>query len=132
MAYVFDSSLATGNALIDSQHRELIDRINQLIDACATGKGRASLEGFIQNVSDYTAKHFADEEKLQQQSKYPDYINHKRYHDGFKNTVAAVGRELAAQGPTITLVGKVNSDIAGWLIKHIKTEDVKVAKHLKQ
>ncbi|MDR0936759.1 MAG: bacteriohemerythrin [Oscillospiraceae bacterium] len=131
MAYVFDKTLETGNQLIDTQHRELINRLNQLIDACATGKGRASIDGFVKNVADYTAKHFADEERLQQDSKYPDYVNHKRYHDAFKTTVATVAREISAQGPTISMVGKVNNDIAGWLIKHIKNEDSKVAKHVK-
>ena len=29
------------------------------------------------------------------------------------------------------LVGKVNSSIAGWLINHIKREDVKVAAHVR-
>ncbi|MDR0822093.1 MAG: hemerythrin family protein [Oscillospiraceae bacterium] len=131
-AYVFDKSLETGNQLIDTQHRELIKRLNALLDACSTGKGRAAIEGFVKSVSEYTAKHFADEEKLQQQSKYPDYINHKRYHDTFKKTVASIGKEIAEQGPTISLTGKVNHDIAGWLITHIKTEDVKVAAHIRE
>lgn len=131
MAYTFTKDLETGNALIDSEHRQLIDAINNLLAACSTGKGRAELGNITKFLQDYTAKHFSDEEKLQVQSQYPDYQNHKRYHDEFKKVVAGICAKLDKEGPTITLVGEVNSAIAGWLINHIKKEDVKVAQHLK-
>ena len=43
MAYVWSKDLETGNAMIDSQHKELIEAINALLAACATGKGRAEV-----------------------------------------------------------------------------------------
>lgn len=131
MAYIFTKDLETGNALIDSEHRQLFDAVNQLLAACAAGKGRAELESTMRFLQDYTAKHFADEEKLQIQSQYPDYVNHKRYHDDFKRDVAGICAKLAKEGPTIVLVGEVNSAIGGWLVNHIKKEDRKVAAHLK-
>ena len=131
MAYEFTKDLETGNALIDSQHRELIAAVNGLLDACGQGKGRAHLAESAQFLSDYTAKHFADEERLQVQSKYPDYANHKRYHDMFKKTVADLARRLNAEGPTIVLVGEMNTALVGWLINHIKREDAKVAAHIR-
>ena len=38
MSIVFDQSLATGNELIDTQHQELIDRVNKLTVECSVGK----------------------------------------------------------------------------------------------
>lgn len=131
MAYTFTKDLETGNQLIDTEHRQLIDAINNLLNACASGKGRSELANITKFLQDYTAKHFSDEEKLQIQSKYPDYANHKRYHEDFKKVVAGICQKLDKDGPTVALVGEVNSTIAGWLINHIKKEDVKVAKHLK-
>lgn len=131
MPYTFTKDLETGNPLIDSQHRQLIDAVNNLLAACQSGKGRAELSNTLKFLQDYTAKHFSDEEKLQLQSHYPDYVNHKKYHDDFKKVVAGICSELDKDGPTVVLVGKVNSAIAGWLINHIKKEDTKVAAHLK-
>lgn len=131
MAYTFTKDLETGNQLIDSEHRQLIDAINHLLAACSTGKGRSELANTAKFLQDYTAKHFSDEEKLQIQTQYPDYQNHKRYHEEFKKVVAEICKKLDSQGATITLVGEVNSAIAGWLINHIKREDVKVANHIK-
>lgn len=131
MAYQFSPDLETGNNTIDSQHRQLIQAINDLLAACASGKGRAELEKTTKFLFDYTSKHFADEEQLQQKSRYPDYIQHKRYHEAFKATVSSLSKKLSEQGPTITLVGEVNSAIAGWLLNHIKREDTKVAAHIR-
>lgn len=131
MAYNWTPDLETGNTTIDSQHKELIGAINSLLDACSQGKGRDALHTTTKFLYDYTAKHFADEEKLQLASKYPDYTNHKQLHEGFKKTVHDIMAELDAQGPSVLLVGKVNRSIGDWLLKHIKKEDVKVAAHIR-
>ncbi|MDR1069817.1 MAG: bacteriohemerythrin [Gracilibacteraceae bacterium] len=129
--YEWTKDMETGHPLIDTQHKQLIKAINDLLAACSSGKGRAALDGTLDFLSQYTAKHFGDEEKLQQQHKYPDFANHKKLHDAFKNTVADLAKQLRAEGPTVTLVGKVNASIAGWLVNHIKREDVKVAAHIR-
>lgn len=131
MAYSWNKKLETGNAIIDSQHKELINAINELLDACATGNGRAKLKETSNFLLNYTKRHFTAEEKLQQQSRYPDYINHKKYHDDFVKEVNQIVDQLEAEGPSVVMVGKINHTIAGWLINHISTEDVKVAAHIK-
>jgi methyl-accepting chemotaxis protein len=129
--YVWSKDLETGNELIDSQHKQLIQAMAELMDACSSGKGRAVMSETIDFLADYTAKHFADEEKLQQDYAYPDRVNHKKLHEGFKLVVADLGRQLNQEGPTIVLVGKVNTKIGGWLVNHIKREDTKVAAHIR-
>lgn len=131
MAYAFTPDLETGNMLIDSQHKELINAINKLLDACSQGKGRDQLKDTAAFLLNYTKRHFADEEKLQEQINYADKINHKRYHTEFVKAVNQLVAELDAQGATIVMVGKINTVVAGWLLNHIKTEDVKVAKAAK-
>ena len=54
MAYVWSKDLETGNAMIDSQHKELIEAINALLAACATGKGRAEVAKTTKFLYDYT------------------------------------------------------------------------------
>lgn len=131
MAYQFTKDLETGNATIDSEHRQLIQAVNDLLAACSSGKGRMELEKTTRFLSDYTAKHFSHEEMLQKQSKYPDYINHRRLHEEFKKVVADLLHRLEQEGPTVALVGQVNTAIGGWLVKHIKQEDAKLAAYLR-
>ena len=44
MKYELTPDLLTGNALIDTEHRQLFQAINQLTEDCEKGKGRDSLE----------------------------------------------------------------------------------------
>lgn len=131
MAYQMTPDLLTGNSLIDTEHKQLFDAINSLLDACSKGQGRAEIEKTTKFLYDYTSKHFADEEKLQIQSRYPEYQAHKQLHEGFKKSVLELNKKLTEQGATVALVGEVNSLIAGWLINHIKREDKKLAEYLK-
>lgn len=43
MRYELTQDLLTGNQLIDSEHRQLFDAINALLDACAQGAGRTKI-----------------------------------------------------------------------------------------
>ncbi len=131
MAYKWSDELLTGNVQIDTEHKELIKAINDLLEACSKGKGRAELENTVKFLSSYTKTHFGHEEVLQMKYNYPDYKNHKEYHKYFIDAVESVNKKLLSEGPSIVLVGEINSKIASWIIKHIKTEDVKVAAHIR-
>ena len=61
----FDESLVTGNEMIDAQHKELIDKINKLLDSCETGEGKVAAIKTLDFLADYTEFHFGEEEKLQ-------------------------------------------------------------------
>ena len=128
--YVWDENLATGNEMIDSQHKVLFQRINDLLEACTEGKGRSEISSAVQFLEDYTREHFSDEEELQRRYQYPDRENHKRYHEGFRKVVHELGQQLEEEGPTVALVGKVNSSVGDWLVNHIQREDVRVAAHI--
>lgn len=131
MTYQITADLLTGNTIIDGEHRQLFDAINALLDACAQGKGRGQLVQTMSFLESYIAKHFAHEEQLQAQTGYPDAVRHKGLHDGYKKVVSEICQELERTGPTVALVGKVNTNVGGWLVTHIKREDAKVAAHIK-
>ncbi|GHS93560.1 hypothetical protein FACS1894107_12020 [Planctomycetales bacterium] len=130
--YEWTADLETGNELIDSQHKQLIQAINDLLRACAGGEGRAVIADTMDFLESYTAKHFGEEEDLQRQFAYPDVPQHRILHSGFKQVVAKIGHELQTEGATVEMVMRINRDVAGWLINHIKKEDTKVAAHIKQ
>lgn len=129
MRYELTKDLLTGNALIDSEHKQLFDAINALLDACAQGKGRDSLPKTGQFLNGYVTKHFSDEEQLQVSSKYPGYPAHKTFHDGYKRKLQTAVDSLVRDGATVRALGEINQ-LAGILISHIRTEDRKLAQYL--
>lgn len=130
MRYELTPDLLTGNALIDSEHRQLFAAINNLMDACSQGKGREKITPTAEYLLTYVDKHFGDEEKLQQTSKYPGYPTHKTFHDGYKRNLGTTVRTLESEGPTVKALGSLNQIIAV-LVSHIRTEDKRLAQHVR-
>ena len=58
-----NDALVTGILLIDAQHRELILRINTMLDACRAGKGKEELDRTTAYLERYVREHFETEEK---------------------------------------------------------------------
>lgn len=131
MRYEVTPDLVTGNNLIDSEHRQLFAAVNDLMDACSRGEGRAQIEKTVRFLNDYVAKHFRDEEDLQVRSKYPGYPAHKTFHDGYRRQLNDVAQALLTDGATVKSLGNLNR-VVGVLVSHIRTEDKRLAKHVKE
>lgn len=126
MRYELTKDLETGNQLIDGEHRELFRAVNRLLDACASGQGRAQIAETANFLSSYVKTHFGDEEKFQKETKYPGYTAHKLFHDGYVRQIDQICRHLAQEGSTVSVLTNLNRQI-GILVSHIRTEDKKVA-----
>ena len=132
MKYVSTQDLETGNEIVDKQHKALIEAFNSLLDASMKGYGRQELGQTINFLVEYTKKHFSDEEDLQVRYRYPDYKRHKKLHDDFNVTVQELCGKLMEEGPTLSLLGRVNREMGDWLISHIKGEDKILAEYIKK
>lgn len=71
----FDDNLITGNKTIDTQHKELIERIQNFVTACQNGDSKLKAIKMLDYLDEYTNFHFKEEEKLQQNAGYPEYEN---------------------------------------------------------
>lgn len=131
MRYELTKDLETGNALIDTEHRQLLKAASDLMEACSQGQGRSQLEPVIDFLTSYVNKHFGDEEGLQVRSKYPGYMSHRQFHESYKQQLGAVALDMKNQGPTIAILSRLNQHV-GLLLNHIKIEDKKLASHVKQ
>jgi hemerythrin len=130
MTFTWNDNLSTGNAMIDAQHKQLFTAINDLLDACGSGHGKARIDSTMRFLIEYTHKHFGDEEELQKQYHYPGYAEHKKMHDSFKASIEELAKELQTQGATPVLVAKITASTGEWLIHHIQHEDKRVAAHI--
>ncbi len=111
--------LDTGIGVIDSQHKRIVDYINQLDYACRSGdrdESRVALDGLV----DYTATHFAFEEEMQEKAGYQFVGAHRRVHQIFMKRVATF-RRRADTGEDIT--EELLAMLKVWLASHIKGDD---------
>ena len=130
MYVTFDDTLVTGNEMIDSQHKEWIDRINQLMKSCETDKEKQAAMKMLDYMADYADFHFAAEEKLQDEIGYPGIEEHKKKHEEFRRTVQELHEMLEEQeGPSDAFVKAVEENVMKWLTLHIQSFDRSVAEY---
>ncbi len=131
MAVEWREELATGNRLIDDQHKELFKRFDNLLTACNQGKGKEEVGNLLLFLGDYVRSHFAMEEELQKKHSYPGYHAHKEEHEGFVRDLQKLENESKNAGTGIALVIQTNQMMTGWLIRHISGTDKALANFLR-
>lgn len=120
MAYmVWTRELESGIPVIDTQHKRLIEFINELHDACQTDNINET-NHVMEGLLNYTITHFEFEESLQEKAGYPFLKAHRRIHEIFMKKVAEI-RSRATQGENVAL--ELLALLNGWLVSHIKGED---------
>ena len=120
----FDDSLVTGNEMIDGQHKELIGKINNLLDSCETSRDKLVAVKTLDYLADYTEFHFGEEEKLQESINYPGLAEHKKEHEKLRQVVKELYEMLEEEeGPSAAFVEQVNRNVIEWLYRHIKGFD---------
>lgn len=132
MSIQFDKSLETGNNLIDTQHKELIERVNRLTEECIPGTEKRAAVGTLDFLMDYTDFHFSAEEGLQREIGYPEYDSHCKEHIKFKKAVEDLRVMLEEEeGPSEEFVKAVKKNVEEWLTNHIRIWDTAVASYSK-
>jgi hemerythrin len=115
-------------AIVDSQHKVLVDLINELHQAMIARKGKESLGGILANLIKYTKSHFAAEEGLLKANQYPDFVNHKPEHERFTQTIVEFQGRFQRNEVAMTI--DVMDFLKDWLVKHIMGVDKKYVPHL--
>ena len=124
------AELETRHALIDEQHRALIECFNQLHAAMDRGRGREAVRSTLMFLTNYTLQHFRMEEELMDQAGYPSTQKHKQFHHDLVVQLSELMRNYVDLGPA-TLTTSTLDFLAGWLVEHIQGEDFRLAEFLR-
>lgn len=112
-----------GVAEIDSQHRELFVRTNDLLDAMKRGKGREDVGGLLSFLEEYTVMHFGLEEKYMVEYEYHDLASHKQKHAQFMERIGSEKKKLETEGATVDIAARISILLTQWWIDHIRNVD---------
>ncbi len=122
------SDLAVGVDLIDAQHKELIDKMNELDRAVRFSRGVPKIIKTLDFLIEYADFHFGTEEKNMVEMGYPQVEYHKGQHAEFVTTIKDLEMDFEEEGATQALAESINTFMFNWLVKHIKTVDVQFGK----
>ncbi len=81
---------SVGEPSLDSQHRQVIDFINDLYVSMQRGVDRQSIRPLLDQLVQYTVNHFQHEEKLLLEHQYPEFAQHKAWHDKMRQRTIAL------------------------------------------
>lgn len=118
----WSDAYAVGNAMLDSDHRILINLLNQLQDATETGQSRAVVGTVVNVLVEYTEHHFRREEAVMEAAGYPDLEAHRAAHRGLEERTRAI-RDRWNAGDRSALDEEVMTFLKKWLTEHILGAD---------
>lgn len=121
---LWEKALETGVENVDEQHRSMINKINEIFNACDRGEGLKEVISALIFLENYTRTHFKDEEALQSECEYPKLEEHRVSHDKFIETVNGMLDEFYKNGTSMEIFLKIVEFMADWIKEHIKKEDV--------
>ncbi|MBJ6724542.1 bacteriohemerythrin [Geomesophilobacter sediminis] len=120
---MWTSALSVKVKKFDDQHKKLVDMVNDLHEAMKVGKGKEVMGKVLDNLIQYTATHFKDEELLMKQHNFPDFDRHKKEHDQLVSQVLAVQKQFHSS--SLPISSSVMEFLKNWLAKHIQGDDAK-------
>jgi hemerythrin len=114
--------------IVDSQHKVLVDLINELHQAMMARSGKEKMGSILSKLVKYTQSHFKAEEGILQSNQYPDLANHQAEHNRFTQTIMDFQAKFERNEVGLTI--ELMEFLKDWLIKHIMGVDKKYAAHL--
>ena len=106
---------------IDAQHAALIGLVNRLHQAMIQREDRETLASIIVELVEHTQQHFAYEEQLMSQHRYPEYAEHKADHDALMQHIMDLAEQF--RSGDLLLSFAVMVDLKAWATIHIEKSD---------
>jgi hemerythrin len=115
---------------IDNEHRNLFAIGRELHAAISAGHGTKSISGILDRLLQYTAVHFAHEERLLELHAYPGLAAHRIEHQALTERVVEFRRAFDEGRAAMSV--QVLQFLRDWFDHHIKGSDHHYAPYLRE
>ena len=121
----WDASFSVGVAVLDADHRDLADLINQLNGACRQRLGFEAISALLGRLQSHVVEHFAREEALMERLDYPGFADHWNHH---VETNSALRRifDLGTSVEDATVQHDMLLFLKAWFTSHVLGADQKL------
>jgi len=120
----WNTELEVGIRAIDDDHRELFNVANALTQA----NYQEEALDLLKELRYESARHFADEEGLLEESHYPGLGRHRRIHADFIQQLDTI--ILQSEMDNYILTHETRETLRMWLVTHLKADDLLYAEFL--
>ncbi len=131
MAFKWGPKLSIGIGEVDIQHREIINRINNIVDSAGKGQSPVKTAETIEFLENYTENHFKTEEKIMTVAGYPGTESHKKMHSSFIKIIETTADNIKKGGIKGKELCEIGEEIYTWFERHITTADREMGEFIK-
>ena len=128
MAGEWSPELTLNNDLLDGQHVDLFRKLEAV--AAAVEGPRGALDRAVDAFADALLSHLAVEERLMDETLYPERVRHKSAHELFVADFEKVRAELRTLGPTPAVADGLRRRVPEWLRFHTRVNDAPFGAYL--
>jgi len=128
--FEWNESLKVGVASIDTQHRELVQAVNDLADAIEMGQGTRAIKQLLSFMKYYAEWHFAHEETVAAQHQCPVAEVNQRAHLQFVQIFQDLQQHYRASQADEKVALEIHQQLANWLVGHILRVDKQIGDHV--
>ncbi len=107
-------------------------KINDLLNACLIGMGKAEVKNTLQFLDNYIVFHFTEEESMMAKHNYPQAPHHISEHQIFSANFYELKKLFQKDGPGPHIVIATNRIVVDWFINHIKKADKALGLYIKE
>lgn len=125
----WNSSLSVNISQIDDQHKKLVAMVNDLHKAMKLKKSNMVMGGILDRLIEYTATHFATEEKLFAKYGYPEEKPHVEMHRKLVEQALDIQKKFKSGDAMISM--DLMDFLKDWLVNHIQKTDKKYSSFLR-
>jgi len=118
------TEFSVGVAEVDHEHQELITLINELHDVIQANGGRDQVLESLGEIFAQISSHFALEEKMMRESRYPALAEHKEDHETLLDELRDIMDDVEDDGSYDE--SRLADDLERWFSVHFKTHDARL------
>jgi hemerythrin-like metal-binding protein len=122
--FEWDESLDVGIESMNQQHHILIDLMDDVYTKNCANVSKTELLATIQTMSDYTVKHFRDEERFMMSLGFPGLEAHRRLHANLLNDLNLFIEKFKNSDHN-TIGDEFSIFLKFWLSTHIRGIDTR-------
>lgn len=117
-----NSELCVGVRILDLDHREMSETLNELRTALVRNEDRSRTCALLRKLTNFTVLHFALEEGMMGATKYPETVVHRRTHQQLIRQLNALAARHTRGG--LALSPESLSFLDAWHADHVQQDDL--------
>ncbi len=116
---------------MNRDHAEFVELREAVLVTLARNGNAAEVDALLERLLDHTRHHFAEEERLMQETRFPPYAMHKGEHDRVLADMDAHVARWRQDRDKTTLSDWLEVGLVDWFVSHVSTMDFVTARFIK-